>query len=428
MTLPDHATRAHATHGASSCKRWWLCPGSIRLSEGIPRFSSKYADEGTAAHEVAEMCMRQGRSAEEFIGRFIAVRDNKFEVTEEMASAVQVYVDYLNGLTSAHPGGELAIEQRVDLAPLKPPAPMFGTTDAVFIDWANGLMEAIDYKHGGGELVEVEDIDEAGVNHGNKQGRYYTLATWVSLPKEKRDLIKTVRVTIVQPRAQHDDGPIRSETLTIAELKAWGKELMAAAKRTLEPDAPVFAGKHCKFCPAEAVCPAKAQEMLKLAQDEFDSLDALEATLPADIPAKLPTSVVLTPAQIGMILERADHFEAWIKSIREYAFNMLARGEPVPGWKLVAKRARRQWQDADEVADVLRLQFDLSDKEIYEPKAVRSPAQIEKLLGKAAAKDLRSYIVSVSSGPTLAHVSDKREAVLPGAGLMLEFDKLDMPD
>ena len=33
--------------------RWATCPGSVRLSKGIPNRSSKYAQEGTDAHEWA---------------------------------------------------------------------------------------------------------------------------------------------------------------------------------------------------------------------------------------------------------------------------------------------------------------------------------------------------------------------------------------
>ena len=229
---PAHSDRAHASLGASSCKRWWNCPGSIRLSEGIPKTSSRYADEGTAAHEVGEMCFKQNRDAAEFIGRFITVHGNKFEVDEEMAEAVQVYVDFVREAAKA---GELRIEQKIDLAPLKPPAPMFGTTDAVVLAFTanTGIIKAIDYKHGAGVAVEVEDIDIEGVDHGNKQGRYYALGTWLGLPKDQRDRITTVEVVIVQPRAYHVDGPTRTETLTIAELKAWARELMERAAMAL---------------------------------------------------------------------------------------------------------------------------------------------------------------------------------------------------
>ena len=42
------ADKPHAILGASSSHRWLACPGSIRLSAGMPGTSSVYADEGTA--------------------------------------------------------------------------------------------------------------------------------------------------------------------------------------------------------------------------------------------------------------------------------------------------------------------------------------------------------------------------------------------
>ena len=46
-------SREHSELGASACARWSVCPGSVVPSRGIERKSSVYADEGTAAHELA---------------------------------------------------------------------------------------------------------------------------------------------------------------------------------------------------------------------------------------------------------------------------------------------------------------------------------------------------------------------------------------
>lgn len=418
MTGPVHSDRAHASLGASSCKRWWNCPGSVRLSENIPKTSSKYADEGTAAHEVAEMCLRDNRDAIEYIGRFITVHGNKFEVDEGMAEAVQVYVDFVR---EAAKEGELRIEQKVDLAALNPPVPMFGTTDAVVLKWIKldlkpdaGILKVIDYKHGAGVAVDVDDFDDDGVNHGNKQGRYYALGTWLGLPKEQRDLITEVEVVIVQPRAYHADGAIRTERLTIAELKAWARELKKHALATLAPDAPLVSGSHCRFCPAEAVCPQRACQALVVVQDAFDDLTELEQTPAEAVKAKLPIPQLLKPAQIAAILNAAPAFRAYVEACEEHAFQLLNRGEEVPGFKLVPKRAKRDWNRVDEVHAALLLLHGYDDDQIFEPKTLRSPAQIEKLMGKKVfANEMSGYVVKISSGLTVAPASDKREAEGP---------------
>ena len=63
MTV-DHTARAHAKLSPSSAYRWIACPGSIRLSAGIPDTSSVFAEEGTAAHELCELCLRDRTDAD----------------------------------------------------------------------------------------------------------------------------------------------------------------------------------------------------------------------------------------------------------------------------------------------------------------------------------------------------------------------------
>ena len=49
---------AHAILGPSSAKRWLTCTPSAALEATFPPTSSKFADEGTLAHRLAEMLLR----------------------------------------------------------------------------------------------------------------------------------------------------------------------------------------------------------------------------------------------------------------------------------------------------------------------------------------------------------------------------------
>mgnify|MGYP003335654923 CR=1 FL=1 len=81
---------------------------------------------------------------------------------------------------------------------------------------------------------------------------------------------------------------------------------------------------------------------------------------------------------IGKLLGQADLVEAWIKDLRELAFTMLENDKPVAGYKLVAKRAMRQWvNDAS-----ARTYLERAGVEPLKPSEVISPAQAEKALKK----------------------------------------------
>ncbi len=382
---PAHGSRAHATLGASSASRWMACPGSVRLSEGMPNTSSDYAREGTAAHELSEMCLRSGESASAFIGRII----EGFEVDEDMAEAVQVYVDAVLKLAE---GNHLTIEQRFSLEALNPPVPMFGTADAVIWEESTKTLYVVDLKYGAGVPVKVEN---------SPQLSYYALGAMLAQEQEHGILPEKVVMTIVQPRYHHADGPVRTFEIDSYTLRCeWAEDLMRYAHATLEPDAPLNPGDHCKFCLAQAKCPALHQQALALAQTEFD-----DGFAP-------PPPEALTDAQIGDILSKADAFKSWVNSVQAYAADKLSKGGHIPGFKLVAKRAQRKWIDEQEAVDLLE-NMGLEEDDLYTKKLI-SPAQAEEKLGKKKAiKDrLAGAIVAVSSGNTIAPITDRRPAVV----------------
>jgi hypothetical protein len=49
----------HALLSASSSHRWLHCTPSARLGEKLPESTSEYAEEGSLAHEIAELKPRR---------------------------------------------------------------------------------------------------------------------------------------------------------------------------------------------------------------------------------------------------------------------------------------------------------------------------------------------------------------------------------
>jgi Protein of unknown function (DUF2800) len=236
----------HALLSASGAHRWMACPGSIRLSEGIADRTSAYAEEGTAAHEIAARCLRARRRDA------AAIADDP-----GLASAVEIYLDAVLG--SIERGDRLLVEQRVDLGPLNPPIEMFGTCDALVIKPKRRQLHVFDLKFGAGVPVEIER---------NPQTRYYALAGLLAAGCG----IDTIEIVIVQPRLTHPAGPVRREILLALELTLWGRELLAAAHRALAPEAPLAPGSWCRFCPAQGACPALRERTLASAQNDFTAV------------------------------------------------------------------------------------------------------------------------------------------------------------
>lgn len=376
--------KQHSEHGASKAYRWIACPGSVAMERGLPDQSSEHAREGTLAHEVAE-CLLRGQHLDTL---------GDVSVTEEMLEAVQVYVDTVTKIhAAAGPNAQRFIEQEFNLAPLNPPVPMYGTSDCCIWDPDTKHLHVIDYKHGRGVLVEVER---------NPQLMYYALGAVVALKVRP----VAVTITVVQPRAEHPDGPIRSWTFDWQTLVDYKRELFAAAERTLAPDAPLVPGPHCKFCKAQAICPAQQKLAEEVAQSEFAVVQAN--------PTALPTPEALTLDQLTRALDVADTIENWFRSVRAHVQFLLELGHEVPGYKLVKRRANRKWRD--EAAAAAWLEQHLGEDAYEEPK-LRSPAQAEKRLkkiDKAAAKEMEQFVTKESSGVVLAPDTDKRPAVVAG--------------
>lgn len=379
------STPQHSKIGASTCERWWNCPGSVRLVETCPpQAPSKYADEGTVAHLLGEWCLRTGRDAVEFVGQVavqIVTKEGnwqfefkedlhnfkgaqltsvEFEVTDEMAEAVQLYLDTIRFDMETYDLKieDIKIEHRFHLSHIDENA--YGTNDCnlpVFLD----KVIVYDYKHGQGVAVDAEE---------NKQLMYYALGAAALGDYE------TIEIVIVQPRAIHRYGPIRRWTLSIEQLSAFAAELKGRIEDTRKVDAEVNAGPWCRksFCPAMATCPAIRGSVAK------------EAALVFDTPVKvLPRPEDLSPEMLKNILDAMPMAEAWLSAVWAYAEAKANNGEKIRGYKLVQGReGNRKWKDEIQVIKDLIKEVK-NPNDLYERKLI-SPAQMDKLIGKSKEK------------------------------------------
>ena len=88
---------AHSKWSASGFEQKMLCPGSHVLQAGLPNSSSKYAAEGTAAHQVLTWALQQSKAAAEFIGTAIAADDIAGHLERVLQGGCRLEAESTNG-------------------------------------------------------------------------------------------------------------------------------------------------------------------------------------------------------------------------------------------------------------------------------------------------------------------------------------------
>ncbi len=364
----------HAKLSPSASERWLNCPGSVSLSETVPRHApSKYATEGTAAHSLLE-CYLMGNDTSM---DFIEADGEKIPVTKEMRDAVLVASNYILSYADA---AQIWSEERVCADSID--TGLWGSTDAAIWHESIGMLEIIDYKHGKGVAVEVIR---------NSQLRIYAIG-FVDTHIGNWDDVEYIKYTIIQPRAQHPKGDIRSEMLSAAAVQAFTIDTKAAIALTKVNDPVLKEGDWCRWCPVAAagVCPEKNNQATRL----FSKIE--EATL-------YPIGIG-NGERLAKFMDMVPRIEAWCKQISAAAKQSIEHGDDVPGWKVVDGRATRQWKDEAEATVYFMKQL---KTKAYAPLKLKSPAQMERLISREAVNERCDKI---STTTALVPSSDQRPA------------------
>lgn len=387
--MVQHGERKHALLSASGASRWMNCTPSARLEDALPEEASTYADEGTFAHELAELYIKnhidpKDKKTSEALKR---KREGSYYSTE-MRDYVYGYVGYVierfNAAKADDPNALILLEEKIDLRTFIPES--FGTLDVAIV--SSKTLELIDLKYGKG--VKVDAVD-------NAQLRVYSLGMI-----DKYQLIysfENVRYTIVQPRLDH----ISSEDVTLDHLVAWGvTEVAPLAQLAFVGKGAQKVGDWCRFCKVKPTC--RAMRDFALREMEKDFSDGVEHRNEADM-------AYLTKAEIEQAYLSVDIISSWIKSVREYVLKEALSGTEFENLKLVTGRAVRKWVDEYEAIKVLRaLNDSIEDEQIINTK-IKGIGDIEKLLGKEVFADL-GLTVKLSGAPTVVPKSDKRPALV----------------
>lgn len=426
----------HAKLPPSGAERWMGCPGSVVLEEGCADSTSDYADEGTAAHSLAAMCLTEGKDAQVFKGRRMVVVNgvywpgapepvppklkghreeikNVFEVDEDMIEPVQRYIDSIRQYAK---DATLFVEQRLDISHLTGEEDAGGTGDAVIFS-TDGELQVHDLKFGRGKSVSPVK---------NKQLMTYALAAL--LVAEMIDFeVKSIRLVIHQPRIV--DGP-QEWPLSLEELLAFGKEIEtavtrvdAAVKYAVDfPSEPLHSkyflvsDETCRWCKAKATCDAAANFVEAKLEVGFE-------VVPHLAPEAVAFNVGSSGNKLGERLDAVDIIEDWCKAIRAEVERRLLSGEavssPKGGYKLVrGKKGHRKWIDPEAVEAFLKKKR-LKIEHMYDFKLI-SPTSAEKLVKaevvkEAWWKELQAEIIQSEGKAHVAPTSDPRPVLTVAA-------------
>lgn len=376
-------TRKHALLGASSSARWLVCTPSARLEAMFPDEQSPYAAEGTVAHDLAESILRhklEGKKAPK-------LDDHSAEMVEAVNRYVDICEEKVNEARARSSDAEVMIEAKLDFSRWVPEG--FGTGDMVIV--ADGILEVIDLKYGKG--VPVSAVE-------NTQMRLYALGAY-DVNEFLYD-IKTVRMTIVQPRLDS----VSTDELSVEELLNWGDEVKPIAQKAWNGLGECTPCNYCNFCKARHTCRALADTCLTAFYKDGGKLNQL-----------------LTDREVSDILGMKDLITKWIKGVYDFAYEKALSGEKQwPGYKLVEGTSRRTITDPDAAAKTL-LDNGYKEEDIFKPRELEGITNLQKILGKkGVAEYLEAYIDEPEGKPTLVPESDKRPAINTAETMANEFD------
>lgn len=362
----------HAKLAPSASERWINCPISVHLSEGFPDSQSEYAAEGTHAHKLGELKLRNEFSDKKPAKATLTrCRKNKL-YSVEMEEMTDEYVERIREVYDGLDMADLSTEIRLDMTDIVG-GDCFGTADCIVV--APGILHVFDFKYG--RNVEVSAVE-------NPQMRLYALGAFNLFD----DIygIDEISTHIIQPRMNN----FSSETLTVDELQQWADATMKpAAHDAVVCGGQPHSGKWCQFCLAKPVCREYGKP--------FENVPSRE--LPPEI----------SNAEVAERIAMLEGVDAYLKALKEYALKAVLSGNEIPGYKAVEGRSNRVWTDQESALKKAEsLGYDHS--KLYSEVPI-TLSQLERLMGeKKFTAELGAFVDKPKGKPTLVKNSDTRES------------------
>lgn len=375
--------KTHALLSASSADKWLHCTASARLEEKFPDTSGESAEEGTLAHELAELKLRlyfeQIKKAS-YTRAFNKIKQNEL-YAKDMDNYTEDYLEYIKAVEISLKSKPYAvIEMKVDYAKYVPEG--FGTVDCMLI--SSNEIHVIDFKYGKTVFVPVENNSQLKLYALGVIERYGSL-----FPVDK------ITLHVVQPRKDN----LSKWSTTISELLTWAESIKPIAEQAFKGDGECTVGEWCDshFCRCRASCRAYINQM-NAVKPYIDKVPKL-----------------LSNVEIGQALTLAANIKKWYSLLEKHAQGLILTGEKVDGWKIVEGRSNRTFDDIDAAYKDLA-KAGIAEEAILYKRLPITLTECEKLLGKKEfTVQLGSHIVKPAGKPTLAPEADPREPFNPAA-------------
>lgn len=436
---------AHAKLSPSGSSTWLACPGSIKMTEGLPHEpGGEAALRGVRIHWISEQLLlgeKGFKVNDEVLGDEQC--QGPFKIELDMLKEAEAYRDYVVGLTVHYKDSEIIAEMKVDLTDIAPDT--FGHSDAVVITTDdNGLstLHIVDLKTGSGLVSAI----------GNTQLKLYAYGALLEM--ELLYNINEIALHIVQDnqRAGKNNSCYR---LSKDALIEWiENEVKPKAKLALGDDAPCVAGeKQCQWCKAATFCKTAHDYGNKLMGDMFEDLadkyecckcdyigdlNSFEDTeCDGDIigicpKCKVSTIILKVEGKLPNTKKEFEQFsnsidvESCVKFLDSMKFiNQLAKsyesriekellaGKEVTGYKLVLSNHNKKWLNELEAFEKLKSWCPIDE---IAPRKLCTPNQAETILGNistAKRNKFNELFKRPEGSPIMVKESDKRPAIKP---------------
>ncbi|AWY02831.1 hypothetical protein [Alteromonas phage JH01] len=366
----------HSRFGASRIATVLACPGfnnatlDYDLSVDDLSMDEKAAELGRAAHEASEHCLKLGINPEDALGSEF----NDHVVDEVMAENITVYTNHIRSLRLQNPNAKSLIEAQLFMSSVA--HDVWGWADHIMI--AGDTLYIDDLKYG---FVVVNEEDNAQCAH-YAVSALDTFKLWFK--------IKRVVCTIIQPRADHVQGSVRTVEYTIDELAAWRDKFVTGIAAARKKDAPRKAGEHCRYCPARATC---RQRMIR-------------TVFKASLDAPLKTC---SDEELEALLREIPTIRKHLEAVEEHATLLARGGKLFNDFKLVKSRVHAVVNDEKAFLKLME-EKGIPKHELYNPGRMKGKTALRPLLDKKGV-DVNDHFTTPNAPTKLVPITHSSTAV-----------------